>query len=332
MTTGLSGARWRTAANAGTPCGDSFIDPQKECRVGESAETPAQKEVRVKEWNDKHSEVVRRTGKDAWAVVEQVASGGTTHAEQMAAMDRMIAEHGDKPMEWEPDNLLPLDKFETGDWETREQEAVRRLKWVEFNKARTLFRDELAKSDIPNDQKREYLDSVQHVLTYMPKEAISALSANVEGVKWYPDTLSLTKEINRLDRKGKAGRMVGGAWQSSMYSAKGVLHLDGGLGGWQEMRGIHAHEMGHACDWVQVRDPNDEEDTGTGHRISWEWEWRKAYEDEIQSGHLSNYAKKNPTEGFAEFARLCWGSGQRPKSIAAEFPKCYAVFKKHKLA
>jgi len=54
--------------------------------------------------------------------------------------------------------------------------------------------------------------------------------------------------------------------------------------------------------------------------------WRDAYKAELADKQLSDYASTSPSEGFAEFARLCWGTGTRPREIAEDFPKCWAVF------
>ncbi len=232
--------------------------------------------------------------------------------------------------DWQPDNLLPMAEFETGDWETPEQAGERRKFWGEFNKARDLVHLELIGSNLSNEQKREYLDNAQHVLIVMPKPAVKAFNRNVERIKFYGDTATLTETINRMDKKDRSGATVGGVWEGNPYSSRGTLHLDGDLKTWQTNREVYAHEFGHACDWMTTKNPLDEEDVSGGHRISWHPDWQRAYHAEIAGGKLTKYATTSPTEGFAEFARLCW-TGERPKTIAKEFPQCYAVFKQHGL-
>jgi hypothetical protein len=67
---------------------------------------------------------------------------------------------------------------------------------------------------------------------------------------------------------------------------------------------------------------------GDGKMIDRSPEWSAAWKSEIHSGSLSKYATTNPTEGFAEFARVAWLS---PQVAKAYYPACWNIWKQHGL-
>jgi hypothetical protein len=81
-------------------------------------------------------------------------------------------------------------------------------------------------------------------------------------------------------------------------------------------RGVAAHEIGHALDVSDDRGTFD---------LSGDPEWIAAWRAEMGAGQLSNYARTDEVEGFAEFARHLWGAGAADTSA---FPKCAAYFRR----
>ena len=286
--------------------------------------------------NRKWDEVERITGlnlNDHWDIYESTNSGSFN--ENMQAMDKLIERHKDKVKPWEPENPYEMSKFETGDWETPEKRKARRENWVAFNAARKKFSDFISQtgSDLSGETKKAYLTSVQTVLQFMPTKAIKALTENVKHAEFYANLKSLGKAV--VDPGEQINGTVGGAWEGHS-SGKGILHLDGDNHTMQQ-RGIYAHEFGHACDYTEGTIKETVTEGGStfsgqrAGRISDTGEWRHAYLVELSKGQLSRYGATEPCEGFAEFARLCWGTGQRRKDIAEEYPLSYAVFRKHGL-
>lgn len=316
------------------------FDPEKHPRgqpgnAGQFAEVDS-KAARVEQWNSKLSEVVKATGQDEWAIIESLFST-ENHDEQMAAMDAMIATHDGKPKAWEPENPYDMTQFETGDWESPEKAADRKEWWEQYNKVRTMFRDALVESEIDNKKKAENLSTAMKVIQRMPTQALMALMANATKTQFYSSLEDLTKSMS-----GKGMRtsgVIGGCWAGSGDSASGVLHLDGGFKtpGSIDSRGIYSHEFGHACDWHDGNQRERKTAEGTYYEgapageISSTTEWRAAFDAELSTGQLSKYGATSPSEGFAEFARLCWGTDQRPKDIATDYPQCFKVFQKRGL-
>jgi len=80
-------------------------------------------------------------------------------------------------------------------------------------------------------------------------------------------------------------------------------------------RGVMAHEIYHALDKKEQKYSGSEE-------------WKSAWKEEIrEKGGLSDYAKTNEIEGWAEFGRCMSGQGPGGRMRAArKFPKCYKYF------
>ncbi len=132
---------------------------------------------------------------------------------------------------------------------------------------------------------------------------------NLSGVRVYESTEALTKKA------GIQSGECGGWFEYQPGDRVGSLHIDGNFKDKPgTAREIYAHELGHVID-------------GVGFTYSRDDDWHNAWKDEIATDAtpLSEYAKKTPQEGFAEFSRLLLTG--RYKEARMEFPKCYAFWK-----
>jgi hypothetical protein len=295
--------------------------------IGTGGDDKAAKLARTNEWNRRLEAVAKATGRDEMDIVGEMSSkANESHAAQLAAMDKMIADHGDKPKAWEPEDHLDPKNFETFDGETPEEAAARKASWESRWAVRQKFRDGLADAaNLTNEKRRGYLEETQTVLDYMPPKALDAMTANVRKINFYRSTKDIDKWINDTRRPGEEEvKAVGGVWVPDLKTGEGELHIAGGTS-YASGREIYAHEFGHACDWR-----TDRNGAGLG-PISKTSLWLEAFSSELASEKLGKYAAKNPIEGFAEFARLCWGTGESYSAIEAEYPKSFAVFKKYGL-
>ena len=187
--------------------------------------------------------------------------------------------------------------------------------------AHAMIRDKLAASGLDPQRQAQYAEAYSAVLNRMPERAAHLLVEHAMNIKFYASTEHLSDAMRKVDPRITG--TIGGAWQAA--EGYGVLHLDGGHGrpGSLDAQGIYAHETGHVCDVYEGKNP--------GYRISMTPEWLVAFRAELLDEQLSQYAATRASEGFAEFARLCWGTRWRPSDIAENFPMCYAVFKAHGL-
>lgn len=97
-----------------------------------------------------------------------------------------------------------------------------------------------------------------------------------------------------------------------------------------DISGTLAHEIAHAVDHGGSREA----------RISTSDEWKRAWREDIEQAPedlvLSEYSKKSPSEGFAEFARFAWNPKEAMSQVGGSglrdgWPLAYAVFEKHNL-
>lgn len=95
--------------------------------------------------------------------------------------------------------------------------------------------------------------------------------------------------------------------------ATGIMAVNG-----EDPTGVSAHELGHALDNSQVG--------GGYYQLSNSEDWKRAYNIELATGALSDYAAIDKTEGFAEFVRLVYGTPDGQRIAAEQFPISYAVF------
>jgi len=263
-------------------------------------------------------------------IAERVIDAGIAiddYDSQFELMEKLIKEHEGKPHKWESGEYEFNPKnFTTGDWESPEAAKERLDWWKRTWEVRSRVRDSISASSLKDDDKRKNMAEFDKTLAAIPVAAISMLSENLEDIRWYHTTGQLTHAVLGTTSRG----VVGGAWaQRSNGTNMGYMMLDGDRPG-LKASGIYAHEIGHAIDWIRPR----EEEVGGGaihHRgrhISSTDEWKAAFDAELKDKQLTDYASTNESEGFAEFTRYLF-SGLRPRAVREEFPKCYAVFKKH---
>jgi hypothetical protein len=86
---------------------------------------------------------------------------------------------------------------------------------------------------------------------------------------------------------------------------------------------VYAHELTHALDHV-----------GEKRRISSHPEWKQIYETEIKNKNehglwpISKYASTSPSEAFAEFGRVLYGTTVSDAKFEHVLPKATAFFRK----
>ncbi len=184
----------------------------------------------------------------------------------------------------------------------------------------------------PPHQLHDREEAVKRVLADMPEHALNELSYGLKnGVEWNNNTDELTDKF--FERNGNRPESLNYTINGFYSQVEKKVWLDGPTtkgetGGFARINreinihGTTAHELGHAIDYER--------------HISNTREWMKVHNKEIvgdrkEPGKLSEYARKNPTEGFAEFSRLLYGSGVKRELVERTFPKVSAFFKKEKL-
>ena len=177
---------------------------------------------------------------------------------------------------------------------------------------------------------KEKQSTADKLFSYMATPSVWRWYQNVQGALVHPSIDSLNSTIQAIASPANSTtkELCAGAWVSQEGQSKGNLHLDGGT---DEVPSIEfwAHEFAHAidCEPKWSENVNDLIVSRGGVRLSDSYDWHEAWKSEIKSPDcpLSNYAKKNQREGFAEYGRLLWTI---PKESRMAFPKCYAVWKK----
>lgn len=96
-----------------------------------------------------------------------------------------------------------------------------------------------------------------------------------------------------------------------LHASLGNVNVDAG--------GTIAHEIGHALDQSDDRQYFDLSDTP---------EFRAVWAAEMKGGKLSNYARTDEQEGFAEFCRLLYGTPGGDALARQHFPQSYAYFQR----
>lgn len=162
--------------------------------------------------------------------------------------------------------------------------------------------------------------TAESVASRLPPKALDRLSRSLSRVVGHLGIKSVTNAWAE-------GKETDDVVLGFMDRARQELHIDGGLtpdqsgvdelGGHQDIsRGVYAHEIGHAID-----------SEGGRWDLSFDPRFLTAFVDEIEGGQLSDYAATNLQEGFAEFARLLYGTDIPHDTIEEKFPKTFAFFK-----
>lgn len=158
-----------------------------------------------------------------------------------------------------------------------------------------------------------YASAARHVIDALPAGAAAQFASLCKGMKFHTSEASCTEAFRSLG--GSARTEIGGFCSREPYQDRCDVHIDSASGGHAVVVGVIRHELGHALDPQGKRSGGD---------------WIDAYREEIDrpDAPLTQYARKNRREGWAEFARLAW---DRPEQAKQQFPKCYAAFKSHGL-
>lgn len=218
------------------------------------------------------------------------------------------------------------------------------------------FADSLAGSSLDDAKKQEYRAGLERVFSRIPDAAQKRITENVGKVRFHENSGQVARASvqdlhdSETEKASQRSWLVRGfEWLAGLdklrdalfdlskveaevkQRAAGSYHrgtktmdLDGppshfvGLGKSEFMTGthVHAHELGHAID-------------GPNHELSLSDAWKAAYAAEIDlpDSPLTDYAKTEPEEGFAEFSRLLYGGGFRDDEILGAFPRCAQFFK-----
>lgn len=163
------------------------------------------------------------------------------------------------------------------------------------------------------------------VLGRMPAAAHARLAGTTSRVAHYPTSWHVTSEWYRLDEQDGNPPTPPHEHQvcHGFYDhGTGVVHVSAGQDDPEhDHEGATAHELGHAIDMSADR---------THYQLSDHPEWRQAWASEIApKPRLGEYARHDHIEGFAEFARLLYGSPHIPAAVAPRvFPRCHAYFRR----
>ncbi len=183
-------------------------------------------------------------------------------------------------------------------------------------------------ADVSSEKLSARVKAAKDVASKLTPAALSRLSESVRSVKSYKDTDGIKEAFNKIPGVSPAtdDEDVGGFYDP----VNGTLHIDGGFGSIYKdslgesnlsAKGIYAHEVTHGID-AQLN--------SRGKRVyalSAMPAFRDAFNEEIADGQLSDFATTHPSEGFAEFGRLLYGSDVPIETVAKRFPKTLAYFR-----
>jgi len=159
------------------------------------------------------------------------------------------------------------------------------------------------------------------VLSRLPRTAYERLSGRVTKLTEAPTAEAVTEAWYA----GEASPPPRDRWTTcyGFYDpATGEL-VTGPGGPSVDQRGVLAHEVGHAL---------DQSDDRKHFQLSGDPEFVQAWRAEMGRGQLSNYARTDEVEGFAEACRLAYGTEGGMETFRSQFPRCYAYFKRIGLA
>lgn len=184
----------------------------------------------------------------------------------------------------------------------------------------------LQTSAISGTRGAEYRTSALSVLRAMSPAAVQRLNRNVRDFHFVSQFAQVTPTVRtRMAKLGYPANEVAeipdGVCGAYIKDDK-TLVADGGVPGTRPEEGVHtagvyAHEWGHALD-------------GPDNELSNSKRWLAAWHDEIENSVTppSDYAKRSPSEGFAEFHRVLVANRTAALKL---YPKCAAVWEKQGL-
>lgn len=191
----------------------------------------------------------------------------------------------------------------------------------------------LAEATLTEHARRNYGESFKRVMGRMSPKAIERLHAGLKGMTFHADFKGVTETAAARGLQKYAENIKKGKYAAGLYfNDTGKVALNGGN---PNRRGdklratdkhlsrdhTYAHELTHALDGGHF-----------GTKISASKEWQHAWRDEIVGAdQISDYAKHNPSEGFAEFGRLVFTQGKSAAEIRKAFPRSAAIWDKHGL-
>jgi Protein of unknown function (DUF935) len=193
-------------------------------------------------------------------------------------------------------------------------------------------------SNLTEGQRVRYAMAMNDVLDVLPKAALDRIAANVKTASFHGNPLGVGKaaiaaalarpgitpeqrqNIENHDEMFKREKLRPAA---AFLPKAGTIHLDGAANSNFPISQVYAHALSHAID-------------GPDHAISNSPEWQAAWKAEIagklsEEPKLNRYAQGDPSEGFAEFGRLVFGSNASAAKIEEKYPLAVAALKKHGL-
>lgn len=183
---------------------------------------------------------------------------------------------------------------------------------------------------LSEEQKASYKNAATQVIGHMPDKAVQLMNRGIERAFFYPsirgDNSTTEAWVKGGNKSPGLGKAIGGFYSGSSLE----VHLDGrsgigtGIDPGASTTGIYAHEFGHAIDMGIGMESR----YGVMGRASESGAWHDVFKAEIDrpGGPLSEYARTNPSEGFAEFCRLLYGSNQSHRAREM-FPRAHEFFR-----
>lgn len=158
---------------------------------------------------------------------------------------------------------------------------------------------------LSHERKNHYHQAITSIIEKMNNKCIELLNENIDTIRFHENTDELTEYVKGLEAlEGKTLKYdkYGGIYDG----ANKELDLSGGITDDTTER-VYSHELSHALD-------ND-------YKFSKTREWFLAWEFEVNlpGGPVSNHARENQIEGFAEFGSLVFTNPTK----ARFFKKCY---------